>query len=67
MSLASMLASADRLSKNLERKISKPIIKNESKVNVNDKQIKKEPKIVHAATVRIFLKISIFFSLGTYS
>ncbi|XP_022165307.1 uncharacterized protein LOC111030213 isoform X2 [Myzus persicae] len=51
MSLASMLASADRLSKNLERKISKPIIKNESKVNVNDKQIKKEPKIVHAATV----------------
>jgi len=67
MSLASMLASAERLSKNLERKMSKPILKNESKVNANDMQIKKVPKMVHAATVRIFLKISIFFPLPSYS
>jgi len=68
MSLATMIASADRLSKNVERKMSKPIIKKESKVNVNDKQIKKVSKTMCTATVRarMFLKISICFS-STYS
>ncbi|XP_008186468.1 uncharacterized protein LOC103310326 [Acyrthosiphon pisum] len=52
MSLACMQASAERLSKNFERKMSKPIIKKESKVNVNDKQIKKVPNMTSATVPR---------------
>ncbi|XP_026811153.1 uncharacterized protein LOC113552476 [Rhopalosiphum maidis] len=51
MSFAEMIASAERLSKNLERKITKPVVKKESKMNVNDKQIKKVPMMMRAATV----------------
>ncbi|XP_025200896.1 uncharacterized protein LOC112598587 [Melanaphis sacchari] len=51
MSLMNMLASAERLSKNLERKMTRPIIKKESRMNVNEKQIKKVPTMMHAATV----------------
>jgi len=59
-----MQASAERLSKNFDRKMSKPIIKKESKVNVNDKQLKKVPNMMTTATVRIFLfsfNLPIFF------
>ncbi|KAL4131393.1 hypothetical protein QTP88_008709 [Uroleucon formosanum] len=50
MSLACMQASAERLSKNFERKMSKPLIKKD-KVNVNDEQIKKVPSMMNTATV----------------
>lgn len=50
-----MQASAERLSKNIERKISNPIINKKSKVNVNDKELKKVPKMMSTETVRIFL------------
>ncbi|XP_060843387.1 uncharacterized protein LOC132923423 [Rhopalosiphum padi] len=51
MSFSKMIASAERLSKNLERKMTKPIVKKESKMNVNEKQIKKVPMMMRAATV----------------
>jgi len=63
MSLACMQASAERLSKNVDRKMSKPITKKESKVNVNDKQIKKVPKMMSTAKVKIFL---FSFNLSRY-
>jgi len=56
MSFSKMVASAERLSKNLERKMTKPIVKKESKMNVNEKQIKKVPMMMRATTVRIVLK-----------
>ncbi|XP_060869442.1 uncharacterized protein LOC132944224 [Metopolophium dirhodum] len=51
MSLACMQASSERLSKNFDRKMSKPIIKKESNVNVDDKQLKKVPNMMTTATV----------------
>lgn len=55
MTLATMIASAERLSKNLERKMVKPIIKKES----NNKPIKKSLKMADPTAVRISLKILI--------